>query len=331
MSKYTTVGRALEVIAQPLGLTVKANREELVEKLNMIRSLMYSAYVQFQVAVDREECFEVKSYYLGCEPGCNSYRGITLPYDACSSEGLKIYGMPIGKSSAYTDARGAQCVQAWDVVTPAPTQNEIPCDTSGQLLIKGSKEDAGKWVKIHYRTCTGYRVEERLIICEKEETKMAASWIDSVALETGRKGKVNLWLRRPEGTNDCKLSTYRRSEFAPAYKRIRINLCAKECPDHVKVIYSRNYLDLYDDDELVETDSIFALREFAAYLAINSRPNNSGSDAAEGARHLAQATNALVGTQHRDESVSQAHVWDVKSGLPRHSGLCSKRRRAYYY
>lgn len=330
MPNYTTVQRALEAIAQPFGLTVTDNRDELIRKLNEIRSLMYSAYQQFSVAVDREVCETVRDYYLDCAKCTNSYRGITLPYDAAGAESLKICDVEVDRFSEFKGFRKcAPQIEAYDILTPAPTQNEIPCDTSGYLLALGNKADAGKFVNIKYRDCNGNRREQKLVICDdaNNQTRLAASWIDEISLELGRKAPVYLYLKKPEGTNDCLLSKFLQSETVPQYKRIRFNLPKAACPESVKVIYNRRYFEVFEDEELVETDSIFALREFAAYMAINIRKNISGSDREDAQTHLAQATNALVGSQRREEGNNQVHVITTHGGFAsRYSGLVSKRR-----
>lgn len=327
MTQYMTVQKALSVIAQPFGLVVDQNRDQLLRKLNEIRSLMFSAYEQFQVAVDREVCLTVRDYYLDCDACTNSYRGITLPYDAAGPESLKISSNEVDRYSPYKGFRQCGPLEAYDILMPVPTQNEIPCNTSGYLLVLGNRNDYGKWVNIKYRDCNGNRREEKLQVCvdSSNQTKLAASWVDEITLELGRKHPVYLYQKAKEG-NDCLLSKYHPEESHPAYNRIRFNLPKANCPESVKVIYNRRHFDISEDEELVETSSTFALREFAAYLHLNSRPNNSGTDRGEADRHLAQASNALVGSQSRENGTNQVHVLRTHSGFPMQSGLVSKRR-----
>lgn len=323
-----TVQKALQVISQPLGLTVDQNRDQLLRNLNEIRDLMYSAYQQFSVAVDREVCITLRDYYLDCAKCTNSYRGITLPYDAAGTESLKIEGIEIDRFSEYKNKHKCRPIEAYDVLMPTPTQNEIPCNTSGFLTVLGNRDDHGKFVNIKYRDCQGNRRTEKLAVCDdsNNQTSLAASWVDEVSLELGRKHPVSLYQKAATGTNDCLLSKYLPEEIAPAYIRIRFNIGKATCPESVKVIYNRTFFDVTEDEELVETNSRYALKEFAAYLSLNNRPNNTGGDRDEAKQRLGQASNALVGTQRREEGANQIHVLTTHGGFPRSSGLISKRR-----
>ena len=321
-----SVESALSAISEPLGLTVTDNRNQVLKSLNLIRSMMYSSYQSYAVAVDREQCITLQKFYeCGHTCGQNYYIGITLPYDAVNIEGLKIYDQVVRRNSSRQPVE-SDFFEGWDVLTPTPTQTEIPSGTSGRLLFKGDCiADKGKKVTVKFLDCQGAAREETLTIGEKDETDLAASYITSIVFEPGKLEKVSLFYRQT-GSNDCLLSQYHKQELVPTYKRIKFNSCEPTCPTQVRVVIARKFFEVSSDEELVETDSIFALREFAAYLFINNRMNNTPQDRQEATRHLAQATSAIVGDQRREDGESQSHVINIKSGIRRTSGLLSNRR-----
>jgi hypothetical protein len=323
MIPTTTVERALAIIAPRFGLTVEDNRDELVKRLNEIRSLLYASYHRYDIAVDRKVCLPIEQYCLDCHPCKTQYYGITLPYDAASPESIKIYESEITRKGYQRDFQECGCLTAWDVAGRVPVQKDITCGCHGQLLFSAeTSEDHGKIVEVEFRDSAGALRKETVELGDNARTNLAASQVLGVSLPSGRKGAIRLFWKN--GDDDTHLSTYQPSEISPQYHRVRFNI---KCTSlEVQVVYARKFLEVSSDSELVETDSPYALGEFAAYMSINNRRNNSDGDRREAEVHRANAENAIVGIKTREEGYSQLHSMDVRFGLSRRSGLAMKRR-----
>lgn len=320
----TSVARALELIAPRMGLTVSDNRVELLDVLDEIRSLLYSSYKRYAIAVDRKVCIPVEDYCLDCNRCKDTYRGITLPYDAATPESIKLFDYEITRKSEYKDFHQCGCLEGWDVAGRIPTQKDITCGCAGQLLLhSNSKDDNGKKARITFLDSDGTEREEEIVFGEKTRTEKAASRVLQVMLPHGRAGSVNIYWK--DGDQDIHLSTYRRSELVPNYVRVRLNASCKSI--NLDVIYAREHFQVFDDEEVVETGNVYALREFAAYVSINSRRNNSGTDRQEALVHLSQAEMAIQGLMSRSTGASQDHKLIISGPMHARSGLISKRGR----
>lgn len=330
MIQTTTVAAALKAIAPGFQLTVEDNRDELIRHLNVIRSLLYSDYQSYEIAVDRKVCLPLTKYGLDCHPCRSTYKGITLPYDAATAESLKIYDHSIRKNSGYKNVpHCGRCIEAWDVVGRFPTQNEVDASCPGPLgLYASNPDDHGKEVEVIFLDTNGDERKESVSL--PGETGLAATRVLSVALPEGRKGTVSIFVKGTDTKGDCPLSTYQSSETAPAYTRIRIN--PDQCGSclEVSVIYAREFFPVFDDNELIETSNLYVLQELAAFVRINSRGNNSGTDRQEAQVHRAQAVQAIKGLIERDEGVSRDVTLKIRGTLSERSGLASKRYGGRY-
>lgn len=331
MISTTTVANALKNIAPGLQLTVTDNRDELIRHLNFIRSLLYSDYQAYEIAVDRKVCLPIVRYHLDCNPCKTTYNGITLPYDAASSESLKIYDQSIRRNSGYKNIPSCgRCIEAWDVIGRFPTQIEVDPSCPGILGVYSSDQrDDGLSVKVTFLDSEG---DERVdTISLPGETSLSATRVLSVALPEGRKGKVSIYAKGTGSKGDTILSTYHSAETAPSYTRIRISPDQCKTCIQVDAVYAREFFPVYDDDELVETSNPFVLGELAAFVRINGRGNNSGTDRQEAQVHRVQATNAIKGLIERDEGVSRDVTLKIHGTLSERSGLASRRFGGRYH
>ncbi len=320
----TSVAQALRYIAPGFGLTVEDNRAELIRHLNVIRGLLYSSYARYEIAVDRKICLPLESYCLDCQRcSCpDTYKGVTLPYDAASTESLKIYDHSIKRNSGYKDIDNCTgCLEAWDVIGRVPTQKEIGCTTCGLLgFYASNSEDNGKTVKVTFLDGAGAERTETVTL--PGTTKLGASKVLEVVLPENRSGKISVYLKGER--DDEHLSTYHRSETCPNYPRIRLNTV---CTSYeLSIVYAREFFEVYDDDEVVETANPYVLQELAQYVRINGRMNNSQTDRGEAEIHRRQAEQAIQGLIQRSEGESKSVVLDIKGTLSQRSGLATRRR-----
>lgn len=324
----TTVANALKAIAPGFQLTVSDNRPELIRHLNVIRSLLYSDYSLYELAVDRKVCLPLKRYHLDCHKCQSTYQGITLPYDAASPESIKIYDQSIRRNSGYKDIPPCSpCLEAWDVIGRVPTQTELDPSCPGVLGIYAENaEDHGKTVTVVFINTEGGERTETVTL--PGETALAAKGVLSVALPEDRKGKVSIFVKGTDSKGDTHLSTYHTAETNPQYGRIRLSKTSG-CYE-LSVVYAREFFPVYDDDEIVETNNPYLLSELAAYVRINSRGNNSGTDRQEAQAHRIQATNAIKGLIQRSEGVSRDVTLKIHGNLSEKSGLPSRRIAGSY-
>ncbi len=327
---YTTVGKALTWLENPLGKTVKHNRCEMVDTLNRIRQHFYLWYESIPLFLDGEECIEVQEFALDCN--CKeTYLGITLPREYETVEAIWINNTPIkmyDRWREYRDGFKDSCgckLAMYDVANFFPTEREFaPCGvcTHVKFLAK-DPGDGGKIVRIKYKDSTGQDFQDEIVL--KHDTYIKT---EKPVLQIEPRGGIVL---PPDlvGTvliadeNGRVLSEYSPNEIVPSYRRMKLeNVC---CGDQVLVHASRKFTELFLDSDVIETDNRLAIEEAGRFMRYNDSTSADLTFEAKASAHIANSRLYLLGEKSRHRGKATISNLNYSHGPINKSGLSSKR------
>lgn len=324
----TSFGTLLKWIERPFNTTVERDREFLVDQANRLREKMYNLYMQYEVAVDVEECFEVQDF-CRCGQCEESYNGITLPSYMNTVEAAWFSKEPISLYSKWREAKvgikpSADCRLAiYDMPGFYPTERDMsPCgclDTI-QFLCK-SPQDNGKKIIFTYNDEAGEQHTEEVVLRSSGwiPAEFPVKSIKSIILPTQLRGGVSV--RQANGGRI--LSEYAPHESVPSYRRIKVTGVPKGCV--VVIRASRKFTPLYEDHDIVETANRDAIEDGARHLFYA----NSGSEGGmiqKSEYHRSMFISALKGEQSRDIGTNRENTTSSLGPPVKRSRLFSGRR-----
>jgi len=330
MSK-TTLANMLKWIEQPFQTTVSRERDLLVTQANKIRRMFYDMYREFEMEVDVQECFRVQSY--GHCSGCpDDARGFTLPPYMQNVEAAWLSSEPLLLYSKWREYKVGRkpssdaLMAVYDMPGSFPTERDLcpfGCLHSVQFMAK-CPSDAGKKVKVEFKSTDG-REEEYVELVRSGYTKMSKGVyeINAVVLPTDLKGGVVI--AQSDDSDKLRiLSEYQPWEHVPSYRRVKVT--GAQCDEAVVVTASRQYTDLYYDDDIVETDNRIAIENAARFLFYSE--SGTGQDLMQKAAfHLEIAKDALRGMNSRDIGVGKEG--DLAPSQPARRSRLHRNRRSH--
>ena len=326
MANRTTLGNWLKWIERPLQTSITRERDYMVEQANKIRRMFYDLYQEFEMEVDVEECFQVQDF--GHCGQCDSdTKGITLPGYMNNVEAAWVYGTPMSLYSKWREYKtglkfSSDCMRAvYDMPGRYATERDpSPSRTLAciQLMPKNPK-DEGKKVKVTYKSFDGTK-SEYVELQRNGYTKLKymATDIVEVVLPNDLLGVVVIAQKLEDDIRI--LSEYSPYELVPSYRRIKITgICGTEV---VIIRASRQYTDVFSDDDIVETDNRMAVEHAARYLFYSE--SGTGNDLLTKAQyHLEMMKSSLQGMNSRDIGVNKEA--EMTFGPPvKRSGLWSQ-------
>lgn len=324
----TSFGTMLQWIERPFNTTVERDRPLLVDMANRIREKMYNLYLQYELEVDVEECFEIQDF---CRCGqCEEYyKGVTLPSYMQTVEAAWASKQPINLYSKWRESKvgiapSEDCKLAiYDMPGFYPTERDLfPCGCLDKIqFFPKSPLDAGKVVTISYVNEQNDTITEQVPLLRGSWSSIEghASSIKSIILPTQLRGGVSV--RQQTGAR--LLSEYAPHESVPSYRRIKVT--GIKCGCVVVIRASRQFTPLYEDHDIVETANRDAIEDAARHLFYA----NSGSEGgmiqkAEYHRQMFEAS--LRGEQSRKIGINRENSTSSLGPPVRRSRLIQSRR-----
>ena len=330
MANKTTLGTWLKWLETPLQTNLSREKTHMIDQANKIRRMFYDLYNEYEVEVDVEECFQVQNFGHCGETCDKDTAGITLPSYMNNVEAAWVQGQPLSLYSKWREYKvgvktSPDCRRAvYDMPGRYATERDLlPAGALAcvQLLAK-DQADAGKKVKVIYKSSEGTKAEYvELPRTGYRKLSFMASRILEVVLPTDLKGTVVI---AQAGEELRILSEYSPYEHVPSYRRIKITgLCGDEV---VVVRASRQYTDVFSDDDIVETDNRMAVEHAARYLFYSE--SGTGTDLlTKAAFHLEMMKDALRGMSSRDSGVNKEGAF--LSGPPARRAMLWSQRRSH--
>lgn len=264
----TTLAHMLSMIEKPTGKKASRDRQALVDMANRIRQVFYNLYKELDFEVDATECFQTQ-WFKACHGCPRGYFGVTLPPHMMTVEAAWKSGQPLDLYTKWREAKvgirpSGDCLLAsYDVPGRFPTEREICAENGSYVAVTTDNiADNSKEVEIIYIDPSGRQRRESLQLTAGQPiaTTDIATDIKSVVLPSGRQGIITL----KERCTGRVLSEYMPFELVPSYRRIKITgLCGS---DTVLVTANRQFLPVYYDTDIVETDNSEAIINAALYL-----------------------------------------------------------------
>lgn len=306
MASYTTLSQALRWVESGAGISATNERDRAVEMANRVRRYFYNLYEEARQNFAVEGCFAVQEFCQNCNDCGETYRGITLPKEFAGPEAAWRNDQPIRMFGRWREYRwGIQgdpnCrLQFFDQGDDFPTERDIdPCGGAVRVTLRAMRrEDCGKEVKLDYYDVDGQRFQERVtlhpdgVLTEREVRGFVRP--GGVVLPSGRKGMVVL--AQEDGRI---LSQYAPDESVPAYRRLKFT-SGCDC-DQVLVRATRQYGEVFEDDDIVENNNILAWEAAARYLTFIKSTDPSGAYEQKAMAHAAICRRELIGAEDQKE------------------------------
>ena len=330
MANRTTLGTWLKWLETPLQTSITREKSRMIDQANKIRRMFYDLYNEFEVEVDVEECFQVQNFGHCGERCDKDTAGITLPSYMNNVEAAWVQGCPLSLYSKWREYKvgvktSPDCRRAvYDMPGRFATERDpLPAGALAcvQLLAK-DPADAGKKVKVIYKAAEGTKAEYvELTRSGYKKLSSMASRILEVVLPPDLRGSVVIAQADTAETDIRILSEYSPYEHVPSYRRIKITgLCGDEV---VVVRASRQYTDVFSDDDIVETDNRIAVEHAARYLFYSE--SGTGTDLlTKAAFHREMMKDSLRGMSSRDSGVNKEGAF-LYGPPARRAGLWSQR------
>ena len=216
----TTTIAALEIAAAHYGKTVRNNRDFLLEKVNLVRGLMWKNKAARITMFQDDGCAQVNRYTDFCAACNNHYLGITLPVNVVGVDRLEVNGQQI----RFTDERlrnrsCSGCARAEVLSTKVVLTYDIPRSYRNRLVIKAREaKDKDGLAGIEYVTETGKIVREDIKITT-DGTQTSASPLKVMKLTLPQRcGFIDV-----QAVNGFVYDSFHPSVTAPARTRIRLS------------------------------------------------------------------------------------------------------------
>lgn len=312
---YALVRSAKEWLVSALGTNDDA---ALIEAMNVIRREWYGWYQGMSFAVDAEECFEVQSFALDCNRCQDCYRGVTLPRDFAAVEAMWFDDRPVKLYDRWRQWHNGitpycECgLSKDDIGDDFPTERDIVCGQATRLRVLAlDSRDIGAPLLIRGQSIDGDREQSFILSDVPQMTDLPFC---SLARRGGISKAVTKGVVIIAEESGRILSRLAPDETVPSYKRIRINgLPAGQ--QFVNIRAARQYVQLFDDMDVVETDNQPAWESMGRYLRINRKQDRTRDDIASENNYLGKARELLLGDKSRN--LGKSTRGELKIATPR--------------
>lgn len=278
--------------------------DDLTKAVNRIRQHMFGWYQDLALFLDAVECFTVQRFCADCDKCNESYRGVTLPRYIQNVEAMWFNDFPVSLQSSWREFQtgiSSECdcrLIKYDVPGTFSTQLDIQHSRPSFVAVRAlSHLDAGKKFTIR-----GVDQFDRPF---SQEFKLTTTGERS----TEKLKRINptggVFKERTEGRvfltdEGCRmLGVYEPDEEDATYRRIKISGLGDDC-EVVNIRGARRFVNLYGDDDCVETDNELAFDSMARYLRIYQKSERTGDDTKAMAEHYNLAKQMLAGEKSRD-------------------------------
>lgn len=330
---FVSTEKALGWIADEKGRTLKANRQELLARLNDVRRLLYSLRHKIALDFHIEACFQVKDYYepcltCNCEP--QSYLGITLPHEMEQVESAWVETIPIPIHNRWLEYRDGiygrgGLVKIIDVGNDFPIQGDWhPKKCIRPAFVATNAEDCGKEVEVSFLDSTFAERHERVkLTLSGGSTLSEASSLKrpgGIVLPQDLKGGVVVY----DCIGGAQLGHLHPKPQVSVFRRVKVaGVC---CGSLIRVRATRRFTELEFDWEIVETDNKLAIIEASRYLDIMAVNSSDAQWLAKARAHMENVIVYLGGDNMRDEGPATIRELDFLKQPVRRTKLISRRR-----
>jgi hypothetical protein len=311
------------------------DKDALTKLVNDERQWLYHQYDRLPLFREAVQCFEVQTFCETCRPCGQTYRGITLPRDMQTPEGIWFNRRPLTLHSSWREWQVG--IEPWydcglsvdDMGSIWPTERDLPPNIARKLKVYAvRKEDIGKRFAIYGINEMGDSFEQEFELTnEYQATEMRVS---ELRKPMGIVKDVTVGMVVLADETGRVLSRYAPDETIPAYKRLRINGISGHCIQ-VNVRASRRYFPLTDDNDIVESDNHLGFEQLTHYFRLNRKLNKGSNDLKSMALHLETALSLFAGEKARE--IGKASHDQVAFAGARHfmgTSLRSRRTRFRY-
>lgn len=272
----TTFGKLLSWIAKEnvTGLNLEDDREELEEIGNLIREFWYNQYHNISLFDNYITCHKVECYPLECNDPCdcsdNNYWGITAPADLAAIEEAWYNKKPLYTRSRWWEGKEGIIAQGYGDMQIVPMDQETPlrhplkscsaltiqtqsrCDDGKEFVIEGTiLASRGGEEEIE-----DYEITDTLIGGKKIDTPVQFMSVTNIIMPDDLEGYVRIL--DEDGKLLVKID---KGNNIPRHKRYKVTVDGCSCCDsckptgHVAIKGTRQFRDIYDDNDIVEIGS----------------------------------------------------------------------------
>ncbi len=282
-----------------------ADPDVLTEAVNAIRRELYAWYSEMNLFVTAEECFEVQRFCEDCRSCAETYRGITLPREFAAVEAMWFDSRPVklfDRWRQFQQGMKSACdcgLSKYDMGDDFATERDIAqrCYLRIMALMP---DDLGKKLVLRGKTIHGDAEIEVCLSHKPQLTELPWLSIDRAGGVSKDVTKGRVLIAEDNGRI---LSIYAPDETCPAYKRVKITGLPSDC-QHVLIRSARNYVEVFDDKDVVEHDNQRAWEAMARALRIDRKQDRSRDDIQSQAIYISQAKAMLLGDKSRAEGKS---------------------------
>lgn len=266
----TTLGNAIEIMADPLGLDPCEDKDEIIKFINKARNYLFNRYKRLKIFDSAFFCLQPQKFPLDCNDPCDKcrqyYYGITLPREAGGVVSAKMNGEPMPLRSRWRENHTGIVTsdyvetQLIEISGRYPTERHM-LKPSQLKIFTYHEKDNGKQVSIEVIDCDGnpqvlqFALEYNSFSC----VDLMVSQIRSVSLP---KLFGHIALTQDDG---YELSIYNSNDDnVPNYKRLRV---LKGCENsRILVQTTRTFRNINFEDEIVEVGDSLVLEELARFF-----------------------------------------------------------------
>lgn len=265
-----TLDRAIQIMAEPLGLDACEDKEEIRKFVNKYRNLLYNSYRKFKIFDSIFGCFMPQKLPLQCNDPCDKCRQFYWGFTLTKEMGGVVAAFQNGESlplrSRWRENHTGIINQDYaetqlvEITGRYPTERHLQ-KASALKIFTYEEKDHGKQVNIEAIDCDGnpitlqFLLEYNSFACSDVKVKE----IRGVSLPS-LYGHISLFQE-----DGYELSAYNRhDDKVPNYKRVKV---IKGCENsRILVQATRLFRDLHFDDEIVEVGDCLILEEAARYF-----------------------------------------------------------------
>lgn len=218
---------ALEIAAAHYGKTVRNNRDFLLEKVNLVRGLMWKNKAARITMFQDDGCVDVRAYTDFCNTCGSKYAGITLPVNVVGVDRLEYRGRQIDFTDERIPARGCcnfrgiprGCARAEVLSSKVVLSHDVPRTYRNRLVIRPREaKDKDGLAGIEYVTAEGKIIREDIKM-NTDGVQTTANPLKVTRLTLPQRcGFINV-----EAVGGFIYDTFHPSVIAPSRIRIRLS------------------------------------------------------------------------------------------------------------
>lgn len=317
----TSLKKAIQFASAHYGLKASLNREELVDKVNMVRHAFWKNEAMRALVFKDQGCACVEQYSGACHSGKSAgHLGVTLPHGVTNVQHLSFGDIPISiTEQEVVDRRcGAGKLEAEVQTMRAPLLREIPADYRGKIIIKANDPaDNGARVGVEYVTPGGVLIREDILATAAgpETTQPCSRFINVVMPD--RAGYIQLLT-----VDGWELGSYHPAVLVPSHLRVRIR--GLKCGDIVNWQGLKEPQNVLFDTDRVEFSAKVDWMNAFNWIDAHLKPTKTKDDVIQLQFATAYAQSGAA------QELSSTHHKPLKGLVPRGIRNLSNRMKSFH-